>query len=143
MHSQTTNHVHQKYIFSMHESFESCLNPFLHTPLPTLLSHSLAQSGPAPHRAAATLLLFRSIYSIRYGEQSHTVEKVQYSLFHATREQRTVSQWVNGFMIILESSKSPLLFLLYGKKGIMQLPQKQIKESDHHSIQRKEGQTAQ
>lgn len=63
MHSKTINHVHFKYILSI--SIEPCLIPFRHTPLPMLLSHSLVRSGLAPHRAAATLLPFRSIYSIR------------------------------------------------------------------------------
>lgn len=44
------------------------------------LSHSLVQSSPAPHWATATQLTFRSIYSFRRREQSHIIEKVQFSL---------------------------------------------------------------
>lgn len=78
MHSQTTNHasikivkilsirlnIFQKYtayylksLFNLmqipntwHESFETALSPFWHTPLPTLLPHSMVQSGPARHQ---------------------------------------------------------------------------------------------
>lgn len=94
MHRKTTNHVNLKYILSIKKP---CLNPFRHTSLPTYLSHSLVQSGPAPHRATATRLPFRSIYSIRWGEQSHIVEKVQYSLSMQpdTKNNRLMGKWVH------------------------------------------------
>lgn len=53
------DHVHFKRILSICESLSA------HTPLPTLLSHSLVQSSPAPHGAAATPFPFRFIYGMR------------------------------------------------------------------------------
>lgn len=43
-------------------------------------------------------------------------------LFHLTREHTTISQWVNGFMINLESRAKSFVVLNVWKKGIMQLP---------------------
>lgn len=101
----------------MHESFEPCLNPFQHTPLPILLSHSLVQSGLVPNLVASTSLPFRSTYSITEirGAEPYCWKGAVF-LFHATREQTTISQWVNGFMINLESQAKSFVVLAVWKK---------------------------
>lgn len=91
------------------------LNPFLHAPLPTLLSHSLVQSGRAPHRAAATLLPFRSIYSIKI-RRAELLKRcsIPFSCNQRANNNKPMGEWIHDQF--LELNKSSLLCSLYGKK---------------------------
>lgn len=62
--------------------------------------------------------------------------------FHATREQTTISQWVTGFMVNLES-QAKLLCCAHctAKRHNAAFKNKHRSKSDHHGIQRKERQT--
>lgn len=114
----------------------------------SLLAHSsahasLPQFGPVrssttPGRSRTVTLQIHLQHKIRRAEP-HRWKGAVFP-FHATREHTTTSQWVNGFMINLESSAKVLCCArCMEKKGIMQLPKKQIKESDRPQHTEKRG----
>lgn len=106
----------------MHESFEPCLK--------SLLAHSFAHSSLpqfGPVRSSTKLSRSQIVtLQIHYQHEIRRADphcwKGAVFLFHATREQMTISQWVNGFMINLESQAKSFVVLAVWKKGIMQLP---------------------
>lgn len=133
------NHVHFRHMLNIKKKKPILIQSSAHLCLPRF---GPVQSGQAPHGVAATLLHLDP-FTVKNEESKATLLKRCTISFPCkqthTKKNPTTSQWVNEFTINLESQTKVIVVPAAWKKGrIMQLP-KQIKESDHRSVQRKRG----